>query len=156
MKNQLLGGLRIVFIVHIVVGIIFGLGFFLIPVAFGKLYNWPLTDPYFPRMIGAAILGYTASSWFALHANAWDKVKIVVQIEMAWTILNTLAQIWGMVTEELPAAGWLNVVLMAAFAVAFSYYYFQEERAIAIQPKPVTLQGNRNAPLVFPGILCHN
>ncbi len=88
------------------------------------------------KVVGAAILGFTASSWLALQANSWEKVRIIVQAEIVWATLASLAQIWGILTEPLPALAWINVVLMAFFAIAFAYFYQEEERTITAQVKP--------------------
>lgn len=136
MQKQLLSGLRIVIWFHIVLGLILGLGYFLIPTTLLNLLTWPSMDTYFTRMIGAAVLGFVAAGWFALQANDWEKVKIYVQAEIVWTILGTLATIWGMLTESLPIIGWLNTIILAIFAVAFTYFYIQEERVPTQQFKP--------------------
>ncbi|RPI82229.1 MAG: hypothetical protein EHM41_18845 [Chloroflexi bacterium] len=138
MQNHLLTGLRTVFWIHIIVGFIFGLAFLLIPAQALGLYGWPEMDPYFPRLVGAAILSFAASSWFALQANTWNRVKLIVQTEIVWTTLATITMIWGMLSEDLPAITWLNVIIMAAFAVAFTYYYMQEGRVVSEQAGPVT------------------
>ena len=138
MQNHLHTGLRTVFWIHIIVGLIFGLAFLLIPTQALELYGWPQPDPYFPRLVGAAILSFAASSWFALQANTWNRVKLIVQTEIVWTTLATLAMIWGLLSEQLPALTWVNVIVMAAFALAFTYYYMQEGRVVTEKVGPVT------------------
>jgi hypothetical protein len=90
------------------------------------LVNWPVQEPAAYRLIGAAILGFAASSWLAHRETAWERVKIVVLMEMVWTILGTLVMLWGLIFAGLPAVGWLNAVILAAFAVAFSVFYFRK------------------------------
>jgi hypothetical protein len=90
------------------------------------MVSWPIKEPAMYRLIGAALLGYTASSWWAYKETAWDKVKIVVQMEIVWAILGTLANVWGLLFAGLPVIVWVNAVILAAFAVAFGYFYFQK------------------------------
>jgi hypothetical protein len=47
-------------------------------------------------------------------------------MEMVWTILATLAMLWGLIFAGLPAFAWVNAVILAAFAVAFGVFYFRE------------------------------
>jgi hypothetical protein len=123
MEKQIVSGLKTTFLVHFIVAVIFGLIYLLIPEVWGNMINWPVKDPPVYRLLGAALLGFAVSSWFAYKETAWEKVKIVVQMEIAWTILGTLVMLWGLLFAGLPVFGWLNAVLLAAFAVAFAYFY---------------------------------
>jgi len=75
--------------------------------------------------IGAAILGFATSSWLAYREAAWDNVKIVVQMEIVWTILGTLVALWGLLFAGFPTADWMNVVIFGGFTATFSYFYFR-------------------------------
>jgi len=80
-------------------------------------------DAYPYRVIGAVVLGFSASSWLAYKAAEWEQVKILVQMEIAWTILGILAMLWALLIGGMPAIGWLNAAILAGFAVAFYYFY---------------------------------
>ncbi len=123
MEKQISSGLKTTFLVHFIVALIFGLTYLLIPEVWGNLINWPVKEPPVYRLLGAALLGFGVSSWFAYKETAWEKVKIVVQMEIAWTILGTLVMLWGLLFAGLPVMGWVNAVILAAFAVAFVYFY---------------------------------
>lgn len=126
MEKQIAPGLKTTFLVHIIVGGIFGLVFLLIPDVWGNLVGSPIKEPAMYRLLGAAILGFTTSSWFAYKETAWEKVKIVVQMEIVWTILGTLVNLWGLIFAGLPTVDWTNVVILGGFAVAFSFFYSRE------------------------------
>ena len=84
-----------------------------------------MTDPTIYRLLGAAILGYGISSWLAYRDTAWERVKIVIQMEIVWTGLGALVMLWGLIFEGVPQIGWLYAVLLAAFAVIFGVFYFR-------------------------------
>ena len=123
MEKQVSTGLKTTFLAHFIVALIFGLIYLLIPEMWGNLISWPVTEPPIYRLLGAAILGFGTSSWLAYKETAWEKVRIVVQMEIAWTILGTLVVLWGLIFAGLPAFGWVNAVIMAGFAAAFSILY---------------------------------
>lgn len=133
MERPILPGLRLTFLVHIVVGLIFGLGQLLIPETFLGLVGWKVTDPGAYRMIGAAVLAFTASSWWAYRETAWERVKIIVEAEVVWTTLAALVQLAGVLFGGLAAAAWITVIVMAGFAAAFGYFYFQQT-SVALKP----------------------
>jgi len=126
MEKQIPSGLKTTFLVHFIVALIVGLIYLLIPDVQGNLVGWPIKEPTVYRLIGAAILGFGTSSWLAYKETAWEKVKIVVQMEIVWTILGTLVNLWGQIFAGLPAVGWVNVVILGGFAVAFSVFYFRK------------------------------
>lgn len=125
MEKQIPSGLRTTFLVHFVVALVFGLIYLLIPGVWGTLINWPIQEPAVYRMLGAAMLGFGTSSWLAYRETAWERVKIVILMEIAWTILGTLVMLWGLIFAGLPAFGWVNAALLGAFAVAFGVFYFR-------------------------------
>ena len=123
MEKQIPSGLKITFLVHVVMAGVFGLVFLLVPEMFGGMMGAPILEPSTFRLVGAALIAFAASSWFAYRETVWERVKIVVQIEIVWTILGVLATLYGLVYEGLPTGDWLNVVILGAFAVAFIFFY---------------------------------
>jgi len=121
--KKISSGLKTLFLVHFIVGLVFGLGYLLIP---GKVMGWmgvTLPDVFPWRLVGAAVLGFTASSWFCYKADEWEKVKIVVLAEIYWTTLVALTGLYGLFFAGQPTVMWINVILMAGFAGAFGYFY---------------------------------
>jgi len=119
-------GLKATFLVHFVVAAAFGLVFMLTPELFGSLADWPMQEPAVYRLVGAAMLGYGASSWFSLKRSSWAEVRIVVLAEIVWTGLGALVMLWGMLYAALPPFGWVNTCILAAFAVAFTVFYLKQ------------------------------
>ena len=124
--TKISSGLRTLFLVHFVVGLIFGLAYLFIP---GTFLGWfgvtvPEELPY--RIAGAAVLAFTASSWYCYQNPEWERVKIVVLAEIVWTVLNVLVNLYGLIFAAAPAANWVNVIIMAGFAAAFIYFYYKK------------------------------
>jgi hypothetical protein len=133
MEKQILPGLRTTFLIHLILGAIFGILYLLIPEGWGNLIGWPMTDATPYRLIGAAILAFSTSSWLAYNETAWDRVRIVVEMEIVWTILGTLVMLGGLFFAALPAIGWLNVVILGGFAITFGFFYFREAPVVLRQ-----------------------
>ena len=119
--------LKYTFIIHIVIGFIFGLSFLLIPEQFLSIIGWEtgIFDPI-NRVFGAVIVGLTSGSILALLDPDWEKVKILVRIELVWLPLGMIAMVYGMFTSDYPAFGWVNVLVLAFLFVLFSVGYYKE------------------------------
>jgi hypothetical protein len=122
-ENAIPHGLKMTFLVHFVVAAVFGLVFLLIPDIFGGLMGVLIREPSTFRLVGAALVAFAASSRFAYREAVWERVKIVVQMEIVWTVLGVLAMLYGLIFEGLPAGDWMNVIILGAFAVAFIFFY---------------------------------
>lgn len=123
MDKKIKPGLKYTFLAHFVVGLIFGLAYLLIPQTYGSILKWPVPDPLVYRLLGAALLGFATSSILAYRETDWEKVIIVVRMEIVWLALGVLVMLYGMLFAGMPATGWLNTLLLAAFLVAFSLFY---------------------------------
>ena len=126
MNAPISSGLKTTFLVHAIIAVLFGLGYLLIPATVGAWYGFSATDPAVWevwRVLGAALIGFAMASWWGYRASDWSQVAIVVQMEIVWTVLGALATIWALVAGLFPVMGWVNVVLLVIFAVAFGYFY---------------------------------
>jgi hypothetical protein len=121
--NKISSGLRTLFLVHLIFGLLFGLTYLLIPGTYMSLVGVKLADEFPYRLVGAAILAFSASSWLCYKAAEWERVKIVVQAEIAWTVLAALVGLYGLLFTGLATLFWVNVIIMAGFAAAFIYFY---------------------------------
>ena len=118
-------GLKITFLIHAIVALIFGIGFFVKPVIWATMTNWKPFDPHMTRSYGAALLALSVSSWFGYRATRREEVRILVQMEIALTVLSTVGGLWGLLFRGAPTFGWVGIVIWAAFAVAWIYFYFK-------------------------------
>ena len=128
MENQISSGLKTLFLVHFIVGIVFALIFLLIPTVYGNVVGWEVKDPGAFRLIGAAMLGFSSTSILCFRNPVWEKVKITVVMEIVWTALGTLATVWALLFEGFPPIAWLNVVLLGLFVIFFLIFYSRENR----------------------------
>ena len=123
MEKQISSGLKVTFLLHFVVGLLFGLVMLLVPEVMGTMAGQPIVEPIAYRALGAAILGFAASSWWSYRETLWERVKIVVQMEIVWPFLFVVVAIYGILTGQLPTADWVNVVIVGGFGIAFAYFY---------------------------------
>jgi len=123
MQKQVRSGLKWTFLLHFIVALFFGLILLFVPEWWGNLTNWPVGDVAMYRLVGAAMLGYGTSSILAYRETNWEKVILVVRMEIVWTGLATLVFLWALLFADAPAIGWLYAALMAVWCAAFSIFY---------------------------------
>jgi hypothetical protein len=126
LEKKMRYGLRITFLVHMFVAGIFGVIFLLIPETYASMSGFPVNIPEvvsLQRFVGAAFIAFATSSWLAYKETMWDRVKIVVQMEIVLTILGALAMVWGLLSGGFPVADWMFVAILVVFAIAFIAFY---------------------------------
>ncbi|MHA2397446.1 MAG: hypothetical protein ACXADU_00985 [Promethearchaeota archaeon] len=127
MAKELSKWLKIVLLVHFILGIILGIIFLFIPEFYCTLVGVVLMDHGMLRLIGAASIALGMGSFLAYRSNDWDKAKIIVQLELIWLIFAIVAMIWWLI-ESGPIAGWWIFGMFVAFLGAFGYFYFDQEK----------------------------
>ena len=124
-------GLRITFLAHSLVGGLVGLQHLLSPRLWTDLAGMDIAETVTWRLIGAALIGFAVASWLAYREPVWQRVRIIVVMDMVWSALGALVILWGILFEGLPPLEWLNVILLAAFAVAFTVFYVRRRASDA-------------------------
>ncbi len=115
--------LKYTFLLHFLVTIFFGLAYFLIPDIFLAMIAWPL-EVSMSRVFGAVFIGVAISSLYGFRAESWDRVEIVVLMEIVLTLFGLIAMIWNMLTIlTLPLIGWAFAGLFGLFFILFLYSY---------------------------------
>lgn len=119
MAGSVSKGLKTTFVLYAFFAGVLGLIYLVLPVAWGKLVGWPPGEAFDHRIIGATFLAFGFGSWLAARRQSWAEVCVVVQMNALWTGLATLLMVWGLVSGDLPTLGWVYVVAVGGFALAF-------------------------------------
>jgi hypothetical protein len=127
MEKQITLGLRYTFLAHSIAMAIFALNYIFIPVLWGDLTGCLSNQvPQVFRLFGTAILGYAISSFLAYREISYEKVKITAQMNCVITALFPIILVLALFFWDLPSIGWMYVVVMLGFGIAFNYFYFKK------------------------------
>ena len=127
MAKELLKGLKIVFLVHFIVGLILGIIFLFIPKIYCDLVGVVMTDHGVLRLIGAASLALGGSSFLAYRSKDWEKAKLLVLTDLIWLVSAIAGLVWWLI-ESGPVVAWWVFGMFVAFLGVFVYYYILQEK----------------------------
>lgn len=146
MNAPISGRLKLVFLVHAIIGFLIGLGMLFFPVTVFSWFSINVEGMVFERLLGIAILSFGLSSALAYFQNRFESVKLLVQLEIIWTLLATILLIWAALSlEDYPAlySGyelgtarlwvWADAILMGLFFVGFGGCYLFDEKSETAQ-----------------------
>lgn len=117
--------LKITFLVHFVVAVILGFLYLFLPDEFVAWFSWPYSDPVAIRLLGAAFLGLGISSALGSRESDWEKVKIVVVMEIIWLAVAFVVTLLSVIIAGTGLGGLLFVFISVAFLGLFIFSYFQ-------------------------------
>jgi uncharacterized membrane protein len=121
MNRQTSKALRITLLVYAVWWAIYGLLHVLAPVMMQA------KDPAIERVLGAAVLAFAFGAGLAYWEKAWDKVRLMVLVQIAWMILYAVTMAWGLLAGEITAAAWPPTIIGAVFAILLAVLYTREK-----------------------------
>lgn len=118
--------LRITFLIHIIIGFIFGLGLLILPDLMMTTFGLTFADPV-PRMLGGIMLALTIGSILAIMTKEWARVKILVELELVWFILGTIVVAYHMIIPPFfNIYGWILVAILLVLFFLFLLSYYME------------------------------
>jgi hypothetical protein len=122
MKDQTSKALRIVLLVYTIYSVVYGLIHVVSPEMVGA------KDPPIERVLGAAVLAFAFGAGMAYLEKAWERVKIVVLVQVVWMIVYTITLAWGILAGGITADAWPPTIIGAVFAVLLTILYIREEK----------------------------
>jgi hypothetical protein len=129
MKEENSKLLKILFLVHFFVAIIFGLALTFVVELYASITGWPYLDPITGRIMGAVFFGLAVASLLAWRETKWEQVKIFVQMEITWLGISAVVHIWAIILFPVLIIIWLQTAISIVFFVAFIWFYYDQEMA---------------------------
>jgi hypothetical protein len=111
--------LKTTFVLHAIVATVLGAPLLVIPGVFLQTLGWAPIDPILSRLLGAALLALAWSSFRGWRATEWAQVAILVEMEIVYTVLGCIGLLRHLLFASYPAIAWLNLVVLAVFAIAW-------------------------------------
>jgi hypothetical protein len=116
-------GLKRVFLVHTLVSFIFGVVLFVITGTWARVADWGPFDPAMTRVYGAALMAIGLSSWLGYHASRWEEVRIIVLMEIAFTVLSAVGILYELLFADAGSSAWISFLFYVGFGLVWIFYY---------------------------------
>jgi hypothetical protein len=115
--------LNIVLIITVVIAIVFGLGFVLVPSTLWALYGVKLDTAgmYLAQLFGTANIGIGLVVFFARGASAPDIGRRLAMGILGWSIIEGIVLLLGQLAGVTNMLGWMFVGFDAVLAVVYAY-----------------------------------
>ena len=121
--------LKYTFLISGSVALVFGLVFMLLTEFYLSLLGWiSFFDPFFPRVFGAALLGFWLLQWLSFRETEWKKVKNIVIVMIYWHAMGFIASLMSQSAFNLPATNWMHTIVFLIFLIAYIYCYYRERQ----------------------------
>jgi hypothetical protein len=121
-------GLKLTFLIHAIVAGLMGALLLVIPGRFLQAIGWAPIDPILSRVLGAALLALAWSSFRGWQASDWVQVAILVELEVAYTVLGCVGLLRHLLFARYPLIVWLDFVVLLLFAIAWIFFLVRGKR----------------------------
>ncbi len=122
-------GLKNLFLVHALVGLLFGAPLLIKPGGFLQLFNWAPIDSLVSRILGAALLGLAWSSYRGWRATEKAQVAILIEMEAVYCVLGCVGIVRHLLVRTYPIIVWVVLAVLAIFAVAWIAFWVRERES---------------------------
>jgi hypothetical protein len=122
-ERQVPGNLRVWFVIHFAVDMLFAIPLLFFPEILLPLLGWKVVDPITSRLVGAALLGIGGES--LLSRNASKEVFLaMLNLKIIWAAGAVIGIALGIAAGGPPLA-WALLVIFVAFLGVWVYYRYE-------------------------------
>jgi hypothetical protein len=116
--------LRVWFLIHFVVDIIFAIPLMFFPAWLLNLLTLPVDETVTARLVGAALIGIGGASFFA-HKKGWETYDILLTLKILWSVSAIVALLISFFVTMNPVI-WLLIIIFGVFSGIWMYYKFRD------------------------------
>ena len=141
MVKEISKGLKWTFFINFIVSLVFGVLLFFLVETYLDWFGIPFQALFvFGGLFGGALLGYASASFIAWQQTEWEKVKIVVIMNIVWDMLGAFIFFWANIAFwPLPflllhtkIMNLIYLIIFSGFVAAFVFFYFKHEKEKAV------------------------
>ena len=118
--------LKYLFIIHAVVAFIFGIALLVAPGRTLGFFGWAPIDPLLSRLLGAALLALSWSSYRGWQASSYEQVRTLVELETIFTVLGCVGLLRHLLIAWYPWYVWFLFAVLLVFAIAWAYHLWKK------------------------------
>ncbi len=122
-EKQVPSSLRIWFVIHFIVDMLFAIPLLFFPEFLLPLLGWDVVDPVMSRLVGAALLGIGGESLLGRNASR-EVFLAMLNLKILWASGAVLGIGMGIAVGA-PHLAWGFLVIFAAFLGIWVYYRFK-------------------------------
>ena len=115
--------LKIIFVVHALVDILFAIPLFFIPVQFLGLFGWISVDPIMSRLVAAALFSIAMMSFLERSADVKSYI-IMLRFKIMWSAFALAGLGLSFVHKILPLAGLPIILIFLVFNLIWVFWYY--------------------------------
>ena len=115
--------LRLTLLAHALLAGSLGSIHLLAPTWWAGLVGWPMPDPGPYRFLGLILIVLALGAWWSRQERSWERIKILVQVQITWTLASAIGLLAGLYTGRLPGFGWVYAFTLASLALALVLPY---------------------------------
>jgi hypothetical protein len=126
MNKAIGGGLKALFIIHCLVGLIWAAGLVFMPDYIPNLFGITMTADQLDIIRGYApsLFGLSLMSWLGFRAVDWESVRIVVVGEVCFTLTAVLVSAYNIFAANLPSTIVMTYLIPSSiFFILFTWAY---------------------------------
>jgi hypothetical protein len=119
-------GLRAAFMVNTVVGLVFGVGFALVPGLVLSIFGIKYDNGtiYVGQVLGATLIALSTITWFAKESSDWKLVRAILAGLLIFEVIGLVATVLAVLGGVTNALGWFIVLVLVTQALPRIYFLF--------------------------------
>ncbi len=121
--DKIQNGLKWTFLINAILHAILGVLYTIYGTTLPSITGWPFYDPVSATMVGAVMFTIAMGSFYGWRETAWDKVRIVVKMEIIWLLLALLCLLWGGGLMIASWLWWVTIIPIIPLLLLFAVYF---------------------------------
>ncbi len=122
-RREVPRALKIWFLVHFVVDVMFAIPLMVIPVYFLSILGWQVVDPVAARLVAAALFGIGVESLLSYNSSL-DNYKGLLNLKIIWSLAALIGLLISLIQGDQgrPALLWLLIFTFILFNGLWVYW----------------------------------